>query len=685
MGLLEELASVILASKRVPELPSMSSAADSDSIMVYSATNSRVERILVSAFRSQQVSFNTTYFGAVTTAGDTTTETEVQDFINSIGFSIGSTVIKVLECTIYIGGVAYRRTWVYRPNVAGSYGDTAANPIDYSDLQIINTQAEADSEESQVIDLGDIGSDDPWTYINALADGTVYELDAGTVYQFTAVKDAVDVDYLYVGVLPNIIGDGGNVVTSADFYQLVAAGTVAAADVTFNPSGLDVLTATDMQALGAEIDSALLDARTTGIRYGGDISDLGAGVIRIAAGAGAILDNTTPSAPTYSAVTWAQTDIDLSALDDVYFIKVNSAGTVSASVLEPSHSEYREAIWLHRVSIRSGVVSGWSPIVMPTQQLSGQIWDIWRALGFLKDGLVIEAASTDLSIKHSAGDIYLAGANFYTDPTNPHELELALNNPITFRHVLQDGTQGSDVTQLDVANYDNAGVITAIGGGSTACTIFTLMLFPSSANYRFFYGQTVYANVDAAFDALREGTYTPTLPASYDNAVTLGWVIAEKNATDLSDGTQILITSNKFGLVGGSIATSGVGNLLAVNNLSDVDNTDTARDNLNAEKKLPVVASASIATTYTVDHANGFWQLLTMTGATTFSDSNLAVDGRARGMYLTGNFAPTFPAYWTPDADSDTYDGTVLCRITWDVLDATVSSEDVRYMIKIIE
>lgn len=102
------------------------------------------------------------------------------------------------------------------------------------------------------------------------------------------------------------------------------------------------------------------------------------------------------------------------------------------------------------------------------------------------------------------------------------------------------------------------------------------------------------------------------------------------------------------------------------------------------EKLLGIVADGSISGTFTFNHDNKFFGKQTMTAATTFSDSNLVIDGVARGVYLTGDFVPTFPAYWTPDVDSEPFDGTLLCRITWDVLDDTGASEDVRYFIKII-
>ena len=349
---------------------------------------------------------------------------------------------------------------------------------------------------------------------------------------------------------------------------------------TLDNSSFDVLSGTDTQTLFNQTDEALLNSRSTGVRYGGNLTDQGSGVARISAGGGGILNNTDPENPTYNVITWSQTDLDLSATDDVYFVYVNSSGTVTSTTTEPTHDDYRTAIWLWRVSIRGGVITGTTSIVQPVQQYGAQIWDIWRSLGYIKSGLALNAASTNLTIAISAGEVYTAGINFYTDPLSPHEIVISARSPVTFRHVLQDGTQSSDATALDVGNYDDGGTITAISGAGSRATIFTVYEFPGSANVRIFYGQTIYNNVDEAFQALQSGEYSPTVPASYDNAIRLGWIIAEKGAVNLADGTQTFVTSNKFGQTGGGISTSGANALLAVNNLSDVDDPSTARSNL---------------------------------------------------------------------------------------------------------
>jgi hypothetical protein len=71
------------------------------------------------------------------------------------------------------------------------------------------------------------------------------------------------------------------------------------------------------------------------------------------------------------------------------------------------------------------------------------------------------------------------------------------------------------------------------------------------------------------------------------------------------------------------------------------------------------VTNATVTGTYVIDHNAGNDFKLTMTGATVFSESNLPTGTNTLEftIKLTGNFAPTYPAYW--DVLGDTYDGTV--------------------------
>lgn len=369
------------------------------------------------------------------------------------------------------------------------------------------------------------------------------------------------------------------------WITIPGAGNVPAGDVSVENSGFEVLMGNDAQTLFEQTDVALLNARSTGIRFGGDLEDQGSGVVRITAGAGQILDDTDPENPNYERIEWAQTDLDIST-DAVYFIYVDINGDVLAETLVPDESDYRTKIYLWRVSIRSGAVSGTTSIPQPSQQYGPQINDIFDALGTTKNGITITPAATDLTIAHAAGAVFERGINYYNNNQEPHRLTVPAESPVTFRLVDRNGNQSADTTVLDVENWDNNGTIQAVGGNANRTTIFTWTAFAGAIpiNHRIFYGQERFNNPNRALEALQTGRYNPQLPAAFSNAIILGYIIVKRTTTDLTDASDaILVTTNKFGLVGGGIATSGGNALLAANNLDDLDDLPTALTNLGLE------------------------------------------------------------------------------------------------------
>jgi hypothetical protein len=221
MSVIDELLSIWLSSKKTTELPEALTAEDADLAMIWSIADDRLKRIAVSALLNRDnVSISKTYFGTTLSAGASTTNAEIVSIMNTVGFTINANTLKVLELTIYIGSIPYRARYFLTSNAEGNYGTVATNEITYSDLIEISKDPEIiDEDNNNVINLGDIGSDDIWDHINALV-GTVYELDAGEVYQFNATQDAVAKSWLWIGVLPSIIGDGGTATDADDFYLL---------------------------------------------------------------------------------------------------------------------------------------------------------------------------------------------------------------------------------------------------------------------------------------------------------------------------------------------------------------------------------------------------------------------------------------------------------------------------------
>lgn len=408
----------------------------------------------------------------------------------------------------------------------------------------------------------------------------VANFGGGDSYTGLAKVDSTDTP----GTLESKIVAGNNVtITKTNGTLRIAStggggGSSAAEDITVDNAPFDVLTATDAQTAFEQADQALLRARSTGLLNGGAVTGVGTTTITYTAGAGDILDNTTPVTPTFTSVSWSGGTLTGYSTNGLYYVYVNSSGTVQTTTTAPGHEDYRLYIWLARVSVTGNVITAINYIPMPLQQYGPGTWDVFRALGITKRDLLVSANGANLNLNVGSGEIYQAGVNFHTDPLNPHEKSFSSSSAFTFRMATQSGTIASDVTSLPVGNYDNAGTVTSIGGGAGASTIFTVLRFPQG-NIRILYGQTVYSTFAAAQAAV--GTYTPTLPSGYSEAIVIGYIAANKSATALNNTSQAyFVQTNRFGGVGGAVGGVLGNYLLASNNLSDLTSASTARTNL---------------------------------------------------------------------------------------------------------
>lgn len=340
------------------------------------------------------------------------------------------------------------------------------------------------------------------------------------------------------------IQQGGTITFSGD------PGAIDAASVSVDNTGFDVLTGSNLQVVTGETDAALLDARTTGIRYGGTVTGLGTTTISVASGAGAVLDNTDPENPIYMPVNWLAQSVEV--VPGLQWVCINSSGILERTTTEPGHATYRTCIQLGRISVNDGVITGISGTVAPTQQLAAQIWDAFRALGVVKRGLLVYSSGANLKIAIEEGEIYQAGSNFFNDPLEPHETPFPIFDSgasDVFRMVTQNGVVNGNITDLPVGDYDVGGTVTPIPGSNNRATIFRVYRFPGVGNVRAYYGQEFFSSLTAAVDAVNTNTYKPIISNSFkNNAILLGSICAVKNATDLSNASQaVFIGTDRFG------------------------------------------------------------------------------------------------------------------------------------------
>lgn len=330
---------------------------------------------------------------------------------------------------------------------------------------------------------------------------------------------------------------------------------------------------------------------STGIISGGVMTGTGASNLIVSAGTGTVLDNTTPASPSFYNVSWSTDTIGLTD-NSTNYIYVTSGGVIMATTVTPTPQDYRTRIYLGRAQKISGAITSINGDYVPVQQSPANIDDMFKAYGLAKTGLAVTPDSINLKIDVGSGDIFGFGINFSNSVLSPNNISYSAVSKQTFRMVTSGNISTTNVTDLPVGFYNPTGTtVSAIGGGANESSIFTVYKFPTTGNVRILYGNTTYASLSAAVTAI--GTYVPTPPAVFRDAIILGYIAAVKNATNLSNTTQaVFVTTNKFGLAGMALASSALTNYVPNSRLINSGYGLTGGGDLSNDRTLAVDTTA---------------------------------------------------------------------------------------------
>lgn len=300
---------------------------------------------------------------------------------------------------------------------------------------------------------------------------------------------------------------------------------------------------------------------STGVVSGAEISVNGSNPAAIDIGplVGYVVDEITdPRNPSViRVVTNAPTTVAMDAgalARTVTFWLMSSAGAVIQQATTPTNEQRRTHLVLGATAQVGGVIFYDQSLPVITAQPMNQLADLMDALGpFSVTGNMITPNGANRSLNQSAGTIFARAFNHYAGPVptrNPHIQPSTAQTPAQFKYVTATATTfGPLVSLVDVANYDNGGVITPVGGGSGSATIQRLWLSASNTaqdQLTMQYGQTVYSSLTAAVDAIGQSGHVPN-PLLYGNAALLAYIVVTRTATDLSDTAQArIIMAGKF-------------------------------------------------------------------------------------------------------------------------------------------
>lgn len=375
--------------------------------------------------------------------------------------------------------------------------------------------------------------------------------------------------------------------------------------------------------------------QSSGVLTGGvlSIGTGGAGVattFSITAGTGQIVDNTV-NPTTVTAVSWtAQINVAVTNIltNLVTFVAIDSGGNVIQSTTDFTPVQMREYIVIG-VVVHSNqtTVNAINQAQIVAYNQGNQLTDLMYSIGlFNVSGNIFSANGANLKINKSAGSIFRRGANYTTLTDNPHLVTTGALTQAPLRMQNQTGAGSASTTDIDVANYDLAGVTTAISP-ATRFSVLRIYLFQSNliAVQR---GQATYQSLAEAKASIQTETFvTNSILAA--NGLLRGFLCVRANATDLSNPTQaFFIDAGKFG------SSSGVGGLSVSTLQNAYDNSSTPEILTDSTRGAISVKRGSAADTDAViEVLNGAGS----TVATITGEGNVTVTDEAYGVGWDGS------------------------------------------------
>lgn len=326
-----------------------------------------------------------------------------------------------------------------------------------------------------------------------------------------------------------------------------------AVDSVNGQTGVVVLDAADVgaDATGtAAVEAEDARFQSTGVISGGVLSINGGDPTKFDTTAITVVfaDYTTPSKSTATVVTFgpftAVTVTNL-ATSPVSYIGINSSGTIIQQTTKFTNTQRRSIASIGAVVHSNHInLNAVNALVSPARQLLNQFGDGLRAIGQLNlSGNLYAPLGATTQIQRSAGELFSPGANFHVNPDDPHSALLSAVSPVTFRYRLANSTEYADRSTIDPANYDLAGVLTAVP--SNRYTVQLIALFQSGIT-RIQYGQALYNTLsDAVSAAQAQGMVVES--NILENGVIRGYLAVKGDASDLSSSTQaVFINLSKF-------------------------------------------------------------------------------------------------------------------------------------------
>jgi hypothetical protein len=297
----------------------------------------------------------------------------------------------------------------------------------------------------------------------------------------------------------------------------------------------------------------------TGVFSGAAMSEAGT-VLTVAAGTGIIVDTyTDPLNPVYTPVSWVEQTIDFGLVTSRQFSYpyIDSGGVLGFDIAPPQPNLQRQRIYLGRAV--HDVVVGDLTVSRPAHMLPGQTSQMFADLLYaIKVPFLFEGGKVNpnpnLTFATEDSRWFGPAESWQQDKDDPNIANNPGSDPQTFFYIDALGNLlGAGTTLVDPTQYeDPLGTITTIPGSNNRASIQRLWT-GISGTYIMQYGQEFYDNLSEAVSSLRidESTFTTNPYVNDANATLVAYFIVEKGATNLADGTDVVILDPEGIPIGG--------------------------------------------------------------------------------------------------------------------------------------
>jgi len=311
---------------------------------------------------------------------------------------------------------------------------------------------------------------------------------------------------------------------------------------------------------------------TTGLLHGGVLSTAnGSTTFSITSGSGLIVSYNAALGsdpyPTINFVSWpAYVSSSLTYVTSslLTYIGINPSGGIIQQTSPFTLSADANFITIGRVLHQSGSVTN-GTTTQPIVAYGTNHWqdDFTRAFGPLKvSGHILAASSSagvgTLGLTKTAGDSYVIGKNYATDPNNPNNITSATDTAVTVSKIyrayvsgstlkLDTGVGNAGFTTINPTVYNNNGTLTAVGANASIQRVYW---YPNSVSrsYTVYYGSQTYADPPGsgqnALDNAQQNIASEPFTEGENTAgaaILVGYILALGTATDLTNPAQARI------------------------------------------------------------------------------------------------------------------------------------------------